>query len=116
MTLSSPSYNPDIIAFGGSNGIFCIKNIKQGNYLLKTYGNNPFSYTYSICFSNDGKYIATGHEDGKCILWDAEKLIISNIFQENKKIEKNEFLSSLMRHTLIIYTVLNFPQIQNYLL
>ncbi len=91
MALSSPSYNPDIIAFGGSSGIFCIKNIKKGSYLLKTYKSNPFLYTYSICFSNDKKHIATGHEDGKCILWDAEKLTISNIFQENKKIEKNQF-------------------------
>ncbi|WP_419177202.1 hypothetical protein [Providencia stuartii] len=35
--------------------------------------------------------MATGHEGGKCILWDAEKLKISNIFQVNKKIEKTQF-------------------------
>jgi len=90
LAIYSSNFNKDILAFGGSNHIFCIKNIINNQYLYinKT---DKFLFTYSIAFSLDGLYIATSHEKGKTILWDSKNFDILYIFQINEFCEKNEF-------------------------
>lgn len=89
--MSLASSEDNIIAFGGSDSVFCVKNIQDDKYLFVNKKHDFFSYTYSICFSDDGKYIATGHEGGKCVLWDAKNYHILNIFKTNEYIIKNQF-------------------------
>lgn len=90
LAIYSSNFNKDILAFGGSHHIFCIKNIITNQYLYinKT---DKFLFTYSIVFSLDGLYIATSHEKGKIILWDSKNFDILYIFQINEFCEKNEF-------------------------
>lgn len=94
MSMSCQTVNPNILAFGGSNSIFCVKNLEDNTYLFINTDRDIFSDTYSISFSGDGKFIATGHEDGKCILWSTENYQIVNIFKTNENIVKNQFFES----------------------
>ncbi|MFJ5335660.1 caspase family protein [Pectobacterium sp. CHL-2024] len=91
MSMSCQIVNPNILAFGGNNSVFCVKNLENDAYLFINTDREIFSDTYSICFSNDGRYMATGHENGKCILWNAENYQILNIFKTNENIVKNQF-------------------------
>lgn len=94
MSMSCQATNRNTLAFGGNNSIFCVKNLKDNTYLFINTDRDIFSYTYSISFSGDGKFIATGHEGGKCILWSAENYTVVNIFNTNKNIVKNQFFES----------------------
>lgn len=94
MSMSCQTVNRNILAFGGSNSIFCVKNLEDNTYLFINTDRDLFSYTYSISFSSDGKFIATGHEGGKCILWNAENYEVANIFNTNENIAKNHFFES----------------------
>ncbi|MCS6036395.1 hypothetical protein LNQ52_05540 [Klebsiella pneumoniae subsp. pneumoniae] len=106
MSMSCQTVNHNILAFGGSNSIFCVKNVKDNTYLFINTDRDIFSETYSISFSGDGKFIATGHEDGKCILWSAENYKIVNIFKINEIIVKNQFFESTKeRHSNYISCV-----------
>ncbi|KAA0536145.1 hypothetical protein F0322_20400 [Citrobacter portucalensis] len=106
MSMSCQTVNHNILAFGGSNSIFCVKNVKDNTYLFINTDRDIFSETYSISFSGDGKFIATGHEDGKCILWSAENYKIVNIFKINENIVKNQFFESTKeRHSNYISCV-----------
>jgi len=77
--------NPDILAFGGSDGLFCIKNARSDNVILLNKDKKLFEYTYSISFSGNGKYIATSHESGKVSIWnsDTHKLEKTIIYEDD---------------------------------
>lgn len=81
----------NILAFGGSDSIFFVKDILTGEELLCNKNRDLFTYTYSISFSNDGKYIATGHDEGKVLIWDARHFTLLKVIGENNKILKNQF-------------------------
>jgi WD40 repeat protein len=94
MASNFSNINHNVIAFGGSNSIFCVKDIEKNKYLYIHDRKDNFTYTYSISFSKDGNYIATAHEDGIAILWDSISFEIIYIFKVNKNISKNEFFEN----------------------
>lgn len=91
MSSSFSKKDHNIVAFGGSNSFFCVKNLAKRKYLYINKDIKTFKYTYCIDFSNDGRFIATTHEDGKAILWDANTFKIIHLFQVNNTIKKNQF-------------------------
>lgn len=94
LTIMSSAFserNSHILSIGGSDSIFYIKNIHKNKIEFLNKDTELFTYTYTIDFSRDGKYIATGHEHGKVIFWDAINYKIQFIHNENAVIVKNHF-------------------------
>ncbi|MBB1271163.1 caspase family protein [Shewanella sp. SR44-3] len=91
MTSRFSKKDSNIVAFGGSNSVFCVKNLATGKYLYLNETTELFTYTYCIDFSNDGRFAATTHEDGKAILWDANTFELIHLFQVNENVKKNQF-------------------------
>lgn len=91
MTSRFSKKDSNILAFGGSDSVFCVKNLATDKYLYLNEEAEIFTYTYCIDFSNDGRFAATTHEDGKTILWDASTFELIHLFQANENVKKNQF-------------------------
>jgi WD40 repeat protein len=81
----------NILAFGGSDSVFCVKNLATDSYVYINKNNSLFTYTYCIDFSNDGRFAVTSHEAGRAILWDAKTFKRIHIFEVNQYVKKNQF-------------------------
>ncbi len=95
VAMSFSRKNKNILAYGGSHGIFCIKDIKENKYLFINKRTDEFSYTYCIDFSSDGNYIVTSHEGGKVLLWSAKNFSLINKIERNKYINKTHFFENI---------------------
>lgn len=94
MSVAFSSFSANLIAYGGSGSVFCVKDIDKDKYIYMNDNRDIFSYTYCIRFSSDGNYVATTHEGGKTILWDAKTFKLIHIFKTNRNISKTHFFES----------------------
>ena len=73
LTIQCSAFSPsdkNLLVFGGSDNILCMKNIQTSKVLYLNTDHSLFSYTNSVAFSHNGKYLVTSHESGKVKVWD----------------------------------------------
>ncbi|WP_275166185.1 caspase family protein [Citrobacter koseri] len=110
MSISTSKANPNILAFGGGDSIFCVKDVVNNEYIFINKAKDLFIYTYCIAFSKNGRYAATGHDFGKCLLWNTSDFSVIHTFQLNKEVKKNEFFEfQEERHSNNVHSVEFFP-------
>ncbi|NMC40510.1 MAG: hypothetical protein GYA43_04960, partial [Bacteroidales bacterium] len=78
--------SPDgsLIAVGRTGNNAKLLDFRSGRVVKTLRGHNAM--VISICFSSDGKYLATGGLDGKAIVWDTEtgNMVITVSFPDEK--------------------------------
>ncbi len=75
MELHTVSFDPSgtLVAVAGSGNKFIILDLSKGSGELQEVAKvDPKSYCYSLSFSHDGKFLATGHNESTMSIWNVQ--------------------------------------------